>query len=346
MPRKNKKVTLINASAAKQGGAREILKRYLSFIIEEAKYLDNDFVVLCPNPQSLPEVINKEITLIEFETSSFQTLIFSLFGIRKFVRQYEANKLVSLNNLNLMLSRGINTVTYFHQEKAIDNTGLRYRLIRWLLKLSKNNILVVQTNRIKQRLISELKIDGHRIQVRWPGVRKISTGDSAVSPRVQNMFLQCANKKIALLPVYDENSTHKNFSFWFSIRKALRELGYISISLCGENSGISDHDLGKVSQADMDFLYKKSDILVLCSEQETLCLPLFEFLQTDGKVLVMEAAYIRDFYTRFTCLRERIKIISRTGACDDEELQTFLDMKLSNEQKPFGHRFFLGNWNL
>lgn len=289
---------LVNASAAKKGGAREILVRFLESILPDG----NVYYVLCPAPHEFGD-FSVNVKFIEFETRGIVTYFFSIFFVYYFCFRLRACLVFSFNNINCYY--GSNSVTYFHQEKALRSKNLRFLLIRLGVRLGARGSFIVQSDRVKAQFVSVFKFRPDRVAVKWPGLRKLKcitpelAKKALLSRRFHFFEENVAQQKYAILPVYDPFSVHKDFSFFRNLKNILNKQGFLTISLCPPNSKVADYDLGLMSASDLDMLYAASDVMILISMQETLCLPLFEFARLGRPVLVRDAQYAADFKNKY-----------------------------------------------
>lgn len=313
---------IVNASAAKSGGAREILRAFLKNGIVSG----NDYYVFCPYIEEFAgapdNVIFKEVS-----TSGLKTFLFSILFVYYFVFLLKASKVVSFNNVNCAFKSGI--VTYFHQEKALNGSGLRYLLIRLGVRLSKRGRFIVQSDRVKRELARKIGVDEKKIEVLWPGVRRLPsyTRFEALKiidkQHVQDVLQKISHRDIAIFPVYDPHATHKDFDFIKRIKCALNSVGIVTVSLCPKGSNIADLDLGEVAPHELDAIYTLCKYMVISSKFETLCLPMFEFAQTGRLILARRADFIDDFVNRYPGWLCNLKLLD--SSFDVDKVLTLLD---------------------
>jgi|GEM_PF-6294758 len=295
-------------------------------------------------------ILFPNVKFISVSTKGILTYIFSVFFVYYYVFKFRIDSVLSLNNVNIFTG---NRFTYFHQEKAISGSGIRFFLIRSNLSYQarvKSGVIVVQSQRIKSRLIDELAIDAKRIIVRWPGVRSVRTEKQCdAKEELQNylpwtFFEDIQSKKLAILPIYDAFSAHKDYEFFHRLHPILVKKGYIVISLCPKNSGVGDYSVGLVPKSIIDELYAISDLMILISKEETLCLPLFEFVQTGKPILARKAPYLDDFRVRYSKWLNNVIPIepSASQACVERAIDSVSSVPISDASMSMLNN---GNWD-
>lgn len=289
---------VVNASAAKHGGAREIIRRY-AFSISQEKNADV-FYLVCPGAGEFSDLPN--IVPIEMSTSGIWTYLFSIIGVYFFVLKFGASKIVSFNNVNLLASL-VDCVTYFHQEKIFSGKGGRFFLLRFAIKANRKQKFIVQSDRIKARLHQELGVCLSSVCVKWPGVRKVALrSKSEAFGFLKDRFPEFAQLSedaiFVIFPIYSSRSEHKDYAFLEAVKSRLGRLEVLTISLCPSDSEVADINLNRVEPAVMDALYSISSGMVVSSKHETLCLPLFEYIQTGRKIICRSAPFVNDFKAR------------------------------------------------
>lgn len=334
---------IVNASAAKTGGAREILRSFL----REAEGSGHYYYVLCPSPSEFVGD-SSNVKFCEIETSGFLTYFFSVFLVFFYCFRFCSFTVLSLNNVNCPLVP--KKITYFHQEKAVAGRSLRFFLVRLAVRLSFGAVYVVQTQRVKSLLHEFLGVDNDRILVRWPGVRRVMNfnGDEASSVLRSSGLVSISDlfksAKVALLPVYDASSNHKDFIFFSKLKSELNARGVVTISLCAPGSNVADFDLGIQSREVMDALYCLCDYMVVISKQETLCLPIFEFIQTGKPVVCRDADYIRDLTASFPDWLSSVQILK--SGFNGWEVDRFVSTERNPLSADLVRDVCRGNWTL
>lgn len=300
---------IVNASGAKHGGAREILCSFLQSLPLEG---EDVYYVFCPEVSDFSS-LSGNIKFVECRTDGLRTFLFSVVFIFFYVLSLRAKKVISFNNVNCIFAPSL--VTYFHQEKAITGRGIRFSLIRIAVRLISRGEFVVQSERVKREFLAEFSVKPARVHVKWPGVRRIpnlnrdQAWDHLSKSRLSSRVAALPEKRLAILPVYDPGSTHKDFIFFSKVKSYLNSAGVVTISLCPPGSDVADVDLGKVSAEELDWIYLCCDYMVVISIHETLCLPIFEFAQTSRVILARNSPFIVDFNRLYADWLVNLKIL-------------------------------------
>ncbi len=279
---------VVNATAAKLGGAKTIVSSFLSWAAENDR--ENTYYVF----SGFEGDSYKNINFIYFPTTGFfsflATTFFSLIAV--FLR---ADVLVSFSNFNSFFSFGIKRITYFHQLKVFNDASFKFALTRFLIKLQKNVDYVCQSIGVKEQLKS-LVGKKSSISVAWPGVYVpvIKNNVGGEAENISDGFSVC--------PISDVRSDHKGFSDLFACYSQLKENGY-KILVTSEPHGYHDNDVfefvGPVAQSELFKLYMKADAVFFPSKYETVGLPIFEALYFGCKVFVRKTEYIDCLSSRF-----------------------------------------------
>lgn len=285
---------LINATAAKFGGARTIVESYLQWIAENDS--ENEYHVFVGFDCSQFQCHN--IHYYKKETGGFKSFLYSTIGILINVLKIKPDILFSFNNVNLAIPC-VKRVTYFHQlkvfDKRFDKTFLYRFVIKWFLKKTS---FIVQSNFVRDSFISLFECD-YNVKVMWPGF--LVPGKSSFDITFINEIKKFKeNSKTLLFPVSDVQAWHKNFKF-LTKNKHLFKKNNIQIIVTSDDGKSDDvfTYIGKQSYDHMFALYEKVDGLIFVSLLETLGLPIFEFATTGKPVFVLKQGYIEDLYNKF-----------------------------------------------
>lgn len=328
----NKKVIIINASAAKTGGAETILRTFNEHI---EKVTSHDFVVL--SPISFQSTC-KHIRYLNVKTNSFQTIFFTVWGVRKYIKRFKPIKVISFNNINHILNSATG-ITYFHQTKALDKSysDVKLRIYRIMIStFLRKNVFIVQSEYIRNKFMKSFRIGHTQICSCWPGFTIPSLAAVSLNLKKRSYSFN------GLLPIaYATN--HKNVEL-------VRELIGFFVNKRVHLTTLLDHpndifeadcnnieSIGLISRDKMFELYQEMDFLIFTSKDETVGLPIFEFLQTGKPAYVFAADYAVAFYEQFD---KPINFILFKDAEDFERL--FLEN--INVRAPF-YDYSKGEWN-
>ena len=95
---------LINASGAKGGGAREILRSLIAHLPEK------NCVVACPKIAEF-ETDHPRIKFVQVETDGWRSAVFTLFGAARLAKRNDCQTILSLMNFNVVFKK-FKRITY------------------------------------------------------------------------------------------------------------------------------------------------------------------------------------------------------------------------------------------
>jgi hypothetical protein len=277
---------IINASAAKVGGAKTIIESFISWVGKHDKV--NQFVLIAP---FCPDHLPSNVIYHHKETSGLGTLKFSVLGVFISCLKYKCDVCLSFNNVNLLLPI-CKRITYFHQPKVFTDNGLRFRIMAFMVKLIKGSSFVFQSPLIEQRFIDKFG-KGFKTNIHWPGLGQSADPNISIYPlkKKQGEFLM-------LWPVTDPFASHKNlqwmeeFDSWL-VKNNIRILMTSTKSINCE----SVESIGLLSREQLFNLYSQVDAMLMVSLEETFCLPIYEAASLNTKVLVLNRPYIESVKT-------------------------------------------------
>ncbi len=287
-------IILINASAAKKGGAETIIRTFVSKIPNDRQRY------LIISPLEFDITGSNNILIINKKTNGLNTIFFTLIGIMTYVIKYKPTKIISFNNINYIFS-GKKGITYFHQLKALkeEYSDIKIKIydlcIRFFLR---KNIFIVQSDLIKNLFIEKYKFNQDQVISSWPGF-EIPKSTSLINfIDIKRDFLF-----VGILPIAYV-SEHKNID---SLKTLLPEfvknnIGIITL-LDEDKSPLKGYDniinIGSVSRSELFGIYEYCDFMIFPSKTETVGLPIFEFMQTGKPVFVYKADYSQSYYKQF-----------------------------------------------
>ena len=276
------KKIIINASAAKYGGAKTIIDSFIDWVGDSDR--QTQFILLAPNkPDDLPT----NVQFCKKETSGLSTLLFSCIGIFWYCLKYRATHCISFNNVNLVLPI-CKRITYFHQAKVFTEKSLRFRLIALAIHLLKGSTIVVQSPLIQQRFIEKFS-KHYKFLVKWPGIKAELKPQLPVSINANEQ-----NEIVVLWPVTDPSVSQKNLD-WFYQNNEWLVINRIKLLVTSKQELDLPNSiaLGQISRSQLFDLYQRVDAVLIVSVEETLCLPIFEAASLGAKVMVLNMPYIQ-----------------------------------------------------
>ncbi|MFA0518960.1 glycosyltransferase [Vibrio sp. 10N.222.55.E8] len=277
---------VVNASAAREGGALSILNMYIESKIHSK---DECYIVLSPlRPTTLP----LNAIWIKKETFGLNTLLFSLFFVWYYCLKYSSSRIVSFSNVNVCF-RVQEKVTYFHQALIFTNDEFKFRVYRFVIKylFQNGSEIITQSPYVRNLYLRRFGLN-RNVRVCWPGI-------SDQFMNYTNAKCKMSKIKNVFVPIVDVNNKNKNFSLAYDL---------ISSSFCDDLTfKVTTESLG--DRFDLlpnisclgylepeDYLKELSgcDAVLITSVVETVCLPIFEAVSLGKIALVYEQDYIKD----------------------------------------------------
>ncbi len=282
------KKILINASAAKIGGASTIVRSFYSNLDDSDQV---NFILIC-GLKDLP--YQKNVRIIPLSTSGIWSILFSALGIGLFKLWFRPNKIISFNNINYIFSKS-RGITFFHQSKLFLEKQSQSKLFiyDWIIKnFLLQNYWVVQSEHVAQQFIAKYPSLQGRTTVAWPGFYIPETIQKpALPPQIKGIFPATSV------------SRHKNLDLFWQLHEVFSDLN-IHVATLLANQDVPQkshyHHLNPLSTAEIFGAYKDLDFMVFTSTEETVGLPIFEFLQTGKPVFVYAAPYAVYYYEYFS----------------------------------------------
>jgi hypothetical protein len=318
---------IINASAAKYGGAKTIVESFVSWIADGDK--DSRFILLAPHK---PELLPANVDYVQKETSGIWTLLFSCFGILWPCIKYRASHCISFNNVKLLLPI-CRRVTYFHQAKVFTEKSLRFRLIATAIHLVRGSTIVVQSPLIQQRFIAKFS-SNYRYLVKWPGIKPEEPPGDPVSLN----SVEC-DEMVVLWPVTDPTVSQKNLA-WFEENSDWLLAHNVKLLVTSSQKIAVPNTiaLGQISRAQLFDLYRRVNAVLIVSTEETLCLPIFEAASVGAKVMVLNRPYI-EAIKNWRGLPQKVQ-------CFDHVNQLELKAHSVNEEAAEEAGYFKPDWRI
>lgn len=308
----NKKNVLINASAAKCGGALTILNLFC-----RSKSSDefNFYFIISPvKPSFLP----KHSKWIKLSTSGVYTTIFSLLVVNFYYFIYKCDKVISFSNLNSVLPLK-ERVTYFHNILICDSPAIKYKLIRFVHKYlnQKTCMYIFQTDFVYQRFLAVFfKVDFFKIA--WPGLELDLSGVSKISD--DGAQVKEHMNKYYVVPIVNLDNLHKNFKMIVNIASQLVESKHIEFRVTAKSivfPGLPHNIkfIGPLTREDFLNEVANSSGVLNVSTNETLCLPIFESICLNKPAFVLNADFLSGLYSHFSEINGLYVFNDVTSAC-------------------------------
>lgn len=270
---------LINATPAKEGGAKTIVENYLS-TADFSKY--KKVVLLAPKNIKLSNNIDKHIII---ETTGLFSWLFTTVFVFMYVVRFKVDKLVSFNNVNMIIPY-CETVTYFHNLHILHGSTIRFKLLRNTIKIfMKNERFVFQTEFVKDKFNEVFSSNGKQY-VNWCGCE--------VPTNLKKNKKTSLDKFRVIIPIVDRYSKVKNFDFILKQKHLFESLGIDVIVLSPPKNNFGCFNfVGKMEKSELFSLYGNCDLMIMPSLYETVGLPIFEFASTGKPVLVLSRPYLK-----------------------------------------------------
>ena len=289
-----RKTIIVNASASKTGGAKTIVDTYVEYLVENETL--NRYVIISPH---IYDTSNENLTFIKKSTSNLSTILFTLFFVRAYCKKYNADKIISFNNINVLFS-SIDKVTYFHQLKLLKGEYKEFKLKIYSLIIKyflKNSIFVVQSPYVRKLFVQ--KFSNAKIIVCWPGFSSPVHLELPDELKAELRSFKSKFGRVGLIPInYD--ARHKNIDLIVHNLNTFSKLNLGLVSLLSDPGRFKDSEnlvcIGAISRPILFALYEVIDFIIYPSLDETIGLPIIEFLQTTKPAFVFEAEYAVGIY--------------------------------------------------
>ena len=298
--------TLVYDVAADSGGAATVLQ---SFYEEFKKDTENEYIFVL-SVYKLPETDNiKVLNFPEVKKSMLHRLYFDHFVAHKLVKKYKADRVLSLQNIELPHTNVPQTV-YEHNALPFSE----YKFKPWeafrpwysqqiLGRMMKKSIrraekVLVQTNWMKEEIIRQCGIPADRVEVKFPPVKMLKTHPWKMDETCPTFFYPAGP------PAY------KNHRTFLKACELLKEQGMEDYRVIWTVTGEENEGMKKLKaeaeekQLPIEFigpvprtqLFEQyaSSVLVFPSYIETIGLPLLEARSVGAPILAADCLYARD----------------------------------------------------
>lgn len=298
--------TLVYDVAADSGGAATVLQ---SFYEEFKKDTENEYIFVL-SVYELPETDNiKVLNFPEVKKSMLHRLYFDHFVAHKLVKKYKADRVLSLQNIELPHTNVPQTV-YEHNALPFSE----YKFKPWeafrpwysqqiLGRMMKKSIrraekVLVQTNWMKEEIIRQCGIPTDRVEVKFPPVKMLKTHPWKMDESCPTFFYPAGP------PAY------KNHRTFLKACELLKEQGMEDYRVIWTVTGEENEGMKKLKaeaeekQLPIEFigpvprtqLFEQyaSSVLVFPSYIETIGLPLLEARSVGAPILAADCLYARD----------------------------------------------------
>ena len=298
--------TLVYDVAADSGGAATVLQ---SFYEEFKKDTENEYIFVL-SVYELPETENiKVLNFPEVKKSMLHRLYFDHFVAHKLVKKYKADRVLSLQNIELPHTNVPQTV-YEHNALPFSE----YKFKPWeafrpwysqqiLGRMMKKSIrraekVLVQTNWMKEEIIRQCGIPADRVEVKFPPVKMLKTHPWKMDETCPTFFYPAGP------PAY------KNHRTFLKACELLKEQGMEDYRVIWTVTGEENEGMKKLKaeaeekQLPIEFigpvprtqLFEQyaSSVLVFPSYIETIGLPLLEARSVGAPILAADCLYARD----------------------------------------------------
>jgi glycosyltransferase involved in cell wall biosynthesis len=272
---------LINATPAKHGGAKAIVENYLrngDFSAYE------EVILLAPKGTKFQ---HEKICHIELVTNGLFSWFYSFLGILYFALKYKCEKIISFNNINIIVS-SYERFTYFHNFHILNGNSFKYILLRMTIKyFLKKSTFVFQTEFVEKEFRKVFGSD-YVFKVGWCGCEKPKINSA------KSILEKKASSYRCLVPIIDNISPEKNFKFLLDNKIFFEKYDIEVVSLGYFTSELRLFNfIGPQSKEDLFQIYNECDFMIMPSLIETVGLPIFEFSSLGKPVLVLKKAYIK-----------------------------------------------------
>ena len=314
---------LVYDVAADSGGAATVLQSFYEEFLQDT---ENEYLFVL-SVYELPET--DHIRVLNFpwvKKSPLHRMYFDHFAAHRLVERYHADKVLSLQNIELPHA-GVPQIVYEHN--ALPFSEYRFKpweaLRPWttqqiLGRMMKGSIrraekVLVQTNWMKQEIVRQCGIPADKVEVKFPPVEMLKPEPYRLDENCP-VFFYPANA-----------SAYKNHRTFLEACKLLQKEGYQGYEVVwtvtgDENDGIRGirreaeklglpiRFRGSMPRQELFDLYARS-VLVFPSYIETIGLPLLEARSVGAWIVAADCLYARDCVGDY----ERAEFFSVFDAC-------------------------------
>lgn len=297
---------LVYDVAAENGGAVTVLQ---SFYEEFCNDRNNEYIFVLSVCELAEQPHIRVLNYPWIKKSPLHRLYFDHFTAPGLVRQYHADRVLSLQNIELPHA-GVPQTVYEHN--ALPFSEYRFRLSEapdlWIYqqilgRMMKRSIrraekVMVQTNWMKAVIASQCNIPADRVEVRFPAVEMLKTAPYRLNKK-KPVFFYPANA-----------SAYKNHLTFLNACRLLQERGFDRYEVIWTVTGKENDKIhaiqkearekelpiqfcGPLSRRELFDLYAGS-VLVFPSYIETVGLPLLEARSVGAWILAADCLYARD----------------------------------------------------
>lgn len=301
---------LVYDVAAENGGAVTILNWFYSI---HKNNKNNQYIYLIGNYKLESKDNITVINVPNVKKSWFHRLYFDFFGVKKYIKKYHIEYVLSLQNTIIPFAKMPQTV-YVHN--ALPFSEYRYRILEdkflWIYQnligfiikksIKKADKVIVQTNWMKDVIVKQIKKPQETIEVKFPEIKVFN--NIRYSPLNKCTFFYPANSSsfknhIVILEasklLYQRGIT--NFRCVFTLNGNENEL-IKKIYEEAENLNMDYLWIGQQNQMEMAKWYAQS-VLIFPSYIETIGLPICEAMSVGAPVLLSDCLYARDVADKY-----------------------------------------------
>ncbi len=297
---------LVYDVAADSGGAVTVLQ---SFYEEFCKDTRNEYIFVL-SVFKLPETAHiKVLNYPWIKKSPFHRLYFDHFAAHKLVKKYKADKVLSLQNIELPHA-GVPQMVYEHNALPFSEyrfrpwEGVRPWMTQQILgRMMKRSVkraekVMVQTNWMKEEIVRQCRITPEKIEVKFPPVKMLKTKSYCLD-KEKPVFFYPANA-----------SAYKNHRTFLKACEILQDKGYHNYQVIWTVTGRENKNMlavrkeaeerklpivfkGPMPRRELFDLYASS-VLIFPSYIETIGLPLLEARSAGAWIVAADCLYAKD----------------------------------------------------
>lgn len=317
---------LVYNPAASYGGAFSILQDFLKDILEDE---ENKYYFLVTTKNKLDNISkNKKnieiINIDNYKSSLLSRFYWDQFGILNFIKSYEIDYIISLQNTCNLLIKKTPQLVYLHQSKPFfikkykDLFSTKDILITYLrdfymrISSKKASGIIVQSDWFKKAVSDRYKISENKIFVIEPKLEKFNVKENEVEFNIKRLVNSIKLQKNYLGIYVASPSVYKNFevllNFVCNYNNNHSRKVYLILTIKGNENKYAAkiysltktlnienyiHFLGRQNRSTIHYLYENADALFFPSIIETYGLPLKEAMNYDIKIFAANLAYAK-----------------------------------------------------
>lgn len=356
----------MNNTAASYGGALSILTSFIS----EVAYKSNDdffFYIFCSVDLTKFNTKNVKIILLDNVKTNFQRLFWDYYGMKKWTKENKVNPnlIISLQNTSVKQFSHKKQIIYLHQplpyynqkwnpfKKSEQKLWFYKNIYSLFIQNSvKNNLVIVQTNWMKEKVTKKHDIPEGDVYVIAPISSKSKKNNSVVNKKITNdlvcgFFYPCSeaqykNHEILLEAVNIlKNRNISDFVLEISISGESKYLRKLKKYIYQNNLNRNVKLIGRLEPDDVKDKYMQADCVLFPSYIETFGLPLLEAAELNLPIIASNLDYAKEVLKGYN----KVYYADYKQSIEWADKMENVMMSVDNTNEIFGELDQLSSWD-